>query len=580
MGRHARAWVTLGLAAMALVLAGCSQPKDAIGVSEVSHDFRSSRQSWNLKIWNTNGSVSSLDFAVAPTQPWIHVSPKGASSKNGNDVKIVTVSVSRAGLAIGTHEGALKITAKNVVTVSVPIKCYSDGSEGVASGALNIVGVSQTYTAPYLMDFVFSLRDTDNRSVIGEPIQFGLACREDGVPVSEEENPPLLAKASAKQLQCYLVLDYSASMASTQVHGDSNHDGKSDAIETMENSIKQTLLPSLSADALVGVYEFHREKAPEKVCDLSADKTFVAQRIDAIWTQFVNSYWGPSRLWDAVYAAVNEFGPENRNDEVRNVIFISDGRDTSSRNSKEDVIAHARDLGIRLYAIGFGTQADVATLQSVTEQTQGQYYSALAVQDLPDSFLQIVDDFDGQYALRWATLVRTNSSFTPSFLISLGMNAASFTSQTPFAVAEHAGDELVGTLRVVPSVSNDKSTYFLRASYVPRYVWKLRFYVESPFPFTVSKADVADNGLCAAWSIDTSVDAVRGGTWVRLESPDPGAIDTPIPFASFGPILQFEFDEAFADDMTPFDVLYIDNSLYTAGQSFVIQGYDNILPPA
>lgn len=547
-------------------------------MSETSHDFRSSRQSWNLKVWNSNSTLASLDFTVTPTQPWIHVSPKTGSSKNGNDVRIITVSVSRAGLSVGNHDGALNVTAKNVVTVSVPIKCYSDGSEGVNGGDLNIVGVSPGYSAPYLMDFIFSLRDGDNRSVIGEPNQFGVVSKEDGAPVSAEENPPLLAKASAKQLQFYLVLDYSASMASIQVHGDSNHDGKSDAIDTMEAAIKQTFLPSLSADALVGVYEFHRETNPEKVCNLSADKDFVAQRIDAIWTQFVGSFWGPSRLWDAVFAAVNEFGSENRNDESRNVIFISDGRDTSSRHTKEDVINSAKERGIRLYAIGFGTQVDAATLQSVTEQTQGQYYSAQAVQDLPNSFLQIVDDFDGQYALRWATLTRTETSFTPSFLITLGMTAASYVSPTPFVVADNDGDELLGTLRVVPSKSNDKSTFFLRASYVPRYIWKLQFYVQSPFPFRIGKVEAVDSGLCAAWSINVKQDPARGGTWVYLESPNAGYIDTPIPFAAFGPILRFDFNQAFDDDVTPFEVLYVDNTLYTGGQSFAIQGFDNILP--
>jgi hypothetical protein len=428
------------------------------------------------------------------------------------------------------------------------------------------------------LDFTFSLRDRDNRSVIGEPNQFQATCMEDGLPINADESPPRLAKASAKQLQCFLVLDYTASMASIQTHGDANQDGKSDAIDAMETAVKTTFLSALSADALVGVYEFHRETSPERVAGLSADKHFVAARIDAIWTQYVDSYWGPSRCWDAVYDAVSEFEDANRNDENRNVIFVSDGRDTSSLHTKEEVAETARQRGVRVHAVGFGSQLDAATLQSVTEQTNGEYYSALAIQDLGGSFSQIVDDFDGQYTLRWATLQRTEAQFTPSFLIAIARNAAAYTGPDPFVVNDYVGDELAGVLRAVPSKSGDKTTYFLRAAYVPRYIWKLRFYAQSLYTFTVEKAGAVDDGLCAAWSQTVSSDPVRSGAWIYLESPNPGRIDTPVPFAAFGPILRFDFNEVFDYDVVPFEALYVDNTLYTGGQAFAIQGWNNVLP--
>ncbi|MFH1108285.1 MAG: hypothetical protein V1790_03675, partial [Planctomycetota bacterium] len=134
-----------------------------------------------------------------------------------------------------------------------------------------------------------------------------------------------------------------------------------------------------------------------------------------------------------------------------------------------------------------------------------------------------------------------------------------------------------GVLRVVPSRSGNKSTYFLRASYVPRYIWKLNIYAESFYPFTVHKAGVADGGLCAGWSQEIATDPIRGGTWIYLQSASAGNIDSPISFAAFGPILRFDFDEVFEDDVTPFDVLYVDNTLYDGVQSFTIQGWDNAL---
>jgi hypothetical protein len=292
----------------------------------------------------------------------------------------------------------------------------------------------------------------------------------------------------------------------------------------------------------------------------------------------VHSFWGASRCWDAVYAAIDEFGSGNQNDENRNVIFISDGRDTSSIHTREDVIENARDRGVRVNAIGFGQDADAGTLQAITGQTDGQYYSALAIQDIGDGFLQVVDDFAGQYMLRWATLSRTDVSFKPSFHIAIGQTVAAYASTSLFEVEQYAGDELSGVLRVAPSRSGDKSTYFLRAVYVPRYIWKLKFYVESPYPFTVEKVGADDGGLCVAWNESVTTDPIRGGKWIYLESPAVGNIGSPLPFAAFGPILRFDFGQVFDDDVTPFDFLYVDNTLYDAVQSFAIQDWNNILP--
>jgi hypothetical protein len=571
---------TAGIILAAAVLVGCPAPKDAISVSNTSYDFGSNRQPWNFEVWNSNPSVSSLSFAVTPSETWIQCGPSSAVSTGPADVKVITVSVTRVGLTQGVHNGFITLSASGIKSKTVNISLYSDGLEGATGKDLNIADVSSTYSAPYLLDFTFSLRDRNNRPVIGEPNQFKLSCFENGVPISPEENPPRLAKASDKQPLYFLVLDYTASMASIQAHGDADHNGRSDAIDTMESSVKTVFLPALSADALVGVYEFHREMSPQKVCSLSADKNFVSQRIDAIWAQFVNFFWGPSRVWDAVYDAVQEFDPQNQNDENRNVIFVSDGRDTSSYRSKEDVVDAAKRLGVRIYCVGFGTDLDVATLQSVTQQTNGTFYAAATVQGLEAGFQDIVASLDGQYTLRWATLKRTDVAFVPSFLLRIAGNSDLYTAPTSYAVSDYADDELVGVLRIVPSMSGAQTTYFLRASYVPRYIWNLHLYVATPYAFTVAKVEASDGGLCGAWSLSTETDSVRGGTWISLESPNVGSIDTPIPFAAFGPMVRFEFNEVFGDDVTPFDVFYVDNTLYGGGQILTVQDYNNVLPGA
>ncbi|MCI0479533.1 VWA domain-containing protein, partial [Candidatus Uhrbacteria bacterium] len=341
-----------------------------------------------------------------------------------------------------------------------------DGTEGAPGSNVNITGVTQVYTAPYLLDFTFSLRDNAGRPVVGEPRQFQVACMEDGFLTSSEENPAYFAKASNKQLKVMLVLDYSASMASIRANGDADADGVSDSLEAMETSAKDVFLPGLSGAAQVGIYEFHRETDPERVLDFTVDRAFAAQRIDAIQSEYVASFWGASRCWDAVYAAVDEFASPNRNDENNNVIFISDGHDTSSEHTKEELIEYAKEIGVRVYCIGYGNELDAGTLQSITSQTDGFLYVAENPAEFSERFRQILDDLDAQYTLRWATLKRVEEAeFLPSFVVLLPQDSVSYSSQVPYVVDDFKGNELRGSLRLVPSIEGNGSTYLLRAQY-------------------------------------------------------------------------------------------------------------------
>ena len=137
---------------------------------------------------------------------------------------------------------------------------------------------------------------------------------------------------------------------------------------------------------------------------------------------------------------------------------------------------------------------------------------------------------------------------------------------------------MTGILRTVSSRSDNKTTYFLRATYVPRYIWEMRFFVKSAYPFTEQVVAAEDGGLCSNWILTETEDAKLGGRWIDIKSPNPGQINTPITFAAFGPVLHFEVTQAAKADAPPFEVLYVDNSIYPDGQSFTIQDWKNELP--
>ena len=448
-----------------------------------------------------------------------------------------------------------------------------------APTALQVYGVSERYHAPWLLDFNFSLRDQDNHAVAVDPTQITVVCKEDGAAISPSETGFRLLSGNNKQLKCFLVLDYTLSMADPLANGDTNNNGYSDALDTMEQAAK-TLIGTLSArnpDAQIGLYEFHREDAahpPLKVSDLTVDRASLSNRIDSIWDDYVQWFPAATRCWDAVYAAVNEFPSSNPRDDQRFVVFLSDGKDESSTRTPSDIISQAVARGVRVYAVGFGRELTPAALQNIAGQTSGQYYPATSLAQLAARFDQITEDLKGQYILRWATLKRSSASFVPSFALTYQGVTANRTG-SPFSPNSTAGDALVGRLAFDGSLGGDHvATITLNASYVPRFITRLRLNVASVQSMTVEKVLGAEGGICPDnWVLERN-DAEG---WIELRSPTPQNIFTALPFATLGKILRFRVPDVTALNRS-FDTFSVDNSIYaqTGGQSFAIENVRDV----
>lgn len=421
---------------------------------------------------------------------------------------------------------------------------------------LKISDVSARYSAPYLLDFTFSMHDKQGHAINQAPAAFTINAMESGDPISPTETAFLLARESRKQLKCFLVLDYTNSMFAAG------------AIDAMEEAAK-AFVDDLSIDAQIGLFEFHRDSDPARVTGLTTNKAFLKERIDAIWTEFVQDFPGASRCWDAVYAAVQEFGGDS-SDEGRYIIFLSDGRDESSQRTPDDIVTAATQNGVKIYCIGFGAELKPDDLRYITMNTDGEYYSSDDITELQDRFNQITEDLGGRYTLRWATLKRANANFVPSFEISLDKDSDTYTG-APYNPTDYAGDPYRGILRIPEyTINKGSATVYLRASYIPRYIRRIKLYMDTDYPCTVTAVGATDGGLCANWQNPiVTHDPVNGGSWVELKTSNPSDITTSIPFGAFGPILRFDFTLLPDDRVRLFNELYIDNSIYatTGGQS-------------
>ncbi len=477
---------------------------------------------------------------------------------------------------------------------------------------IQLTNVTYTYSAPYVLDFGFSLfRLSDvndpaspTRGVSVDPALLSATCKENGQPISPDETGSFIVRNTSKVLKVYVVLDYSYSIASLD-NGDTNYNGISDAVDFMVAGA-QDFVDQQAPNTQIGVYEFHRDDwSPSNVVGLITDKVQLDQKIAGIYTNYVKGFSTGSRCWDALSAAVTALGPANP-DEQHYVILVSDGQDTTSSANPTNIIAAAKAAAVKIFCLGFGAQLNAPILQFISGSTVGNYYEAATPADLATQFSQISKDSKAQYVLRWATLQRPTKVFSPSFTIYYqGLSVDSptntiippmtnidtttdppTTNVTPgitniiiadYYTASNSGPVTVGLLRVVPDIEVLPTGMTLRTTYTPHWITQLRFHYRPNWPCTAQVRGSGPGDLLAGWSmIETTDDA--GGKWMLLSSPNPVDPRTAIPFASFGNLVTFTFQDVI-NPTNAFSFFDADNSLYTngGGQSFVFQNTNSFL---
>ncbi len=119
---------------VACLCTGCPKPAPGIGVSLATLDFGTALNQLTFQVWNSVAKSPALTFQVSSAVPWITgiVPVQGTSTGVGNPVAI-NVSVSRAGLAAGTHTGVIVVSG-NAPTVTIPVSIEVSGGEGEGEG--------------------------------------------------------------------------------------------------------------------------------------------------------------------------------------------------------------------------------------------------------------------------------------------------------------------------------------------------------------------------------------------------------------------------------------------------------------
>jgi len=114
-----------------------------------------------------------------------------------------------------------------------------------------------------------------------------------------------------------------------------------------------------------------------------------------------------THLYDAVSQAVTML--EDADVTVRSVVVLSDGADTGSTHSLEQVANAAHGAGVRIFTVGLQSGAfDAGALQELARRGGGKYSEARNPSDLEPIFEQLGSELSSEY------LIRYKSSAPPS----------------------------------------------------------------------------------------------------------------------------------------------------------------------
>ena len=220
---------------------------------------------------------------------------------------------------------------------------------------------------------------------LGQPVESlatsDFALFEEGQAISAFNATPV---SSDEGISLILALDVSRSMQGVP-------------LQKAQEAAK-AFLSGLSKNDQVALLTFATE-----VTQLSEFSTNMSALNDAVDSTVAEGW---TALNEAVYEAATLAGtlPPGR----KAIVVLTDGVDTESAPLLDDAIAQAQKLGVPVYTIGLGTEAQADTLQRLSFLTGGSYLEAPTAQELNDRFETVSDQLRQQYLITYTSAARAD----------------------------------------------------------------------------------------------------------------------------------------------------------------------------
>lgn len=202
---------------------------------------------------------------------------------------------------------------------------------------------------------------------------------EDGKPMKEFQVSS--AEATQQKLSIAILVDESGSMAK----------------EGKLNSAKEALkffLQNLDPRAELFLFGFHD----------GVETLYTPEQGREALNQAVNAF-SPRGSRTVMYDALNEGLKQvaARGAGRKALVLLTDGKDEGSATTLEDIARLASDLGIPIFSLAYGSDADVPTLQRLTILSGGYLAQTSSPSGLKDLYFIVAQQLASQYALTYVT---------------------------------------------------------------------------------------------------------------------------------------------------------------------------------
>lgn len=554
-----------GTAQVTLLTGGTSSVTADIGAEPLVLEFGTSLNVLTFDVFNSGAAASTLNFTLETNRPdLISFTPSsGTSIGSANPLSLdrvtIEVTLNRSALASSSDGGIITISAAGLESLDVPVTAQR--------APLTLEGAVNRSRPPYLLRFVFLVRDqlgqpvdTTDDAILAE-LAGGFTIEENGEPLDLAETSFFVNRADNLRTNMVLLLDYTGSMFSAPPGGGSTI---AQMVESSEEFI-QDLPPAYR----VALMEYHdRDQSTRLIHNFSTQRDSLVQALNAFSVPFGQN--GASQVYDAIIEACERLDDEDINvlpfddTDLRAVVFISDGRDTSSEASLAEVITAATDLRCRLYPIGFGEDVNAGPLVQLATETGGHYYPAVdaaALRNLLEEELaegvgspgQVVKDLQRQIVLTYVSLIEGSGTY----LVTLEYEGNSGSFQRDAVLL--SGDTRAGQISLqTTGINAGAAEIVVRTDYVPRGISQIRFRVVPPIGLT-PVVTLAPGGLLdpSEWILFHEGDANPALTGVYTAIANEV---NALPYASFGELFRINFDGVAVPD---FGMAFrVDNRIY------------------
>ncbi|MCX5770752.1 MAG: VWA domain-containing protein [Candidatus Hydrogenedentes bacterium] len=393
----------------------------AVGVDPATLDFGEDGYQLTFKVANVGDLNSQLDFAVFELNDEVYspfdveedplilaiTASQGADSVPAEpeptetwlNSREVSVTISRDGIQNDLELRELWIGAVAGLDPEgnpvIDVRITPRKVEVRVAAAATIEGATNRSRPPSVERFVFLIRDKRGVAVdasdelIRNQITFYI--KEDNSPLDPDESSMFVQGPENLKCNIVVLLDFTGSMYFAGVNDPVNPLQPGEAIKQMVDAARQFIL-DLPPNYRIAIMEYHeRGQVGRFIHGFDTNKDSLVAALDRFTLPEGEN--GSSEVYNALQAACEAVVREDPTDvmefdtaDVRAVVFITDGWDTSSSIKDTDLIKLAEDSHVRLYPLGYSGRlsnpVNGALLLDMAKKTGGHSYYAPEVGDI------------------------------------------------------------------------------------------------------------------------------------------------------------------------------------------------------